>query len=234
MEQATPEASGPEKQSMVLGLIAFILSIAGFIMAVAALQTILIGLAVGIAGLIVGIIATTQRKGTGFAVTAIVIGSLSIVAAPVACVGHTADTIEEEIRAPSENGGREYGPGEVATVENHAVTVSNVVYPYTSGNEYEKPNPGNQYVKVTITIKNTSQENINFNPFDYKLEDSRKVQTQQALAGYSSGDHLTSGTLAPGGEVVGSIIFEIPATATPVALLADAGFGDPPVRIRLS
>jgi hypothetical protein len=228
----------PQKQSQTLGIVALILAIVGFILTVAALQTLIIGIALGFGGMIVGIIATTQRRGTGMAIAAIVIGILCPIVAPFSCIGHAVNTVSlEETSKPINTGSSsadkqiEYQKGEVATVGSHTITVTGIVAPYPMLSY--TPRLGYQFVKVTIKITNTSNQPYNFNPSDYKLEDSRKVQNEAGPESYSSEEPLTSGTLASGGEVVGSMVYEIPTSSLPQALLAYAGYNNPPVRLKL-
>jgi hypothetical protein len=73
---------------------------------------------------------------------------------------------------------------------------------------YSTPKKGNEYVLVNLTIQNTSDKEVSYNPYDFKLQDSNGNQTTSSYV--SLDDQLDSGSLAANGKVVGSISFEAP------------------------
>ncbi|MDP9276112.1 MAG: DUF4352 domain-containing protein [Chloroflexota bacterium] len=73
------------------------------------------------------------------------------------------------------------------------------------------PAPGNRYVKLTVRYDNGTAKEASFNVFDWKLQDSAGVRKSQTFALVDLTDPLSSGKLAPGGFVSGSIVFELPA-----------------------
>jgi hypothetical protein len=73
------------------------------------------------------------------------------------------------------------------------------------------PAPGNRYVKLTVRYDNGTAKEIAYNVFDWKMQDSNGVRRSQTFAFIDNPDALSSGQLAPGGFVSGSIIFELPA-----------------------
>lgn len=80
----------------------------------------------------------------------------------------------------------------------------------SSGKEYEKPKDGMEYVIVTVKYKNTGDEKISYNPYDFKMLNSKGQITDQAFTTIDSNTALSSGELAPGGEISGTIAFEQP------------------------
>ena len=82
---------------------------------------------------------------------------------------------------------------------------------YNAGSTYSKPNDGNQYVLVNVTIENKGKETISYNPFDFKLDDNGN---QTDLSEYVSDDDgnqiandtLNSGNLAENGKVTGTMV----------------------------
>jgi Domain of unknown function (DUF4352) len=72
------------------------------------------------------------------------------------------------------------------------------------------PAPDNRYVKLTVRYDNGTAKEASFNVFDWKLQDSAGVRKSQTFALVDLADPLSSGKLAPGGFVSGSIVFELP------------------------
>lgn len=73
---------------------------------------------------------------------------------------------------------------------------------------YNTPKAGKEYVIVNVTIRNLGSDEISYNPFDFKVQDANGAQENETFA--SLDDSLSSGTLAPGGKVTGSMPFEVP------------------------
>ena len=73
---------------------------------------------------------------------------------------------------------------------------------------YNTPKAGKEFVIVNVTIKNLGEDEVSYNPFDFKVQDANGAQESQTFA--SLDDSLSSGTLAPQGKVTGSIPFEVP------------------------
>lgn len=82
---------------------------------------------------------------------------------------------------------------------------------FNPGSDISKPNAGNQYVIVNVTITNKSKDSVDYNPFDFKLDDAGNQTDLSEMLMDSNGnqvvtDTLQSGTLAPGGSVTGSMV----------------------------
>jgi hypothetical protein len=56
------------------------------------------------------------------------------------------------------------------------VTVTNVVYGASSGNDFETPEAGNVYVTMNVDMKNNSSQEANFNPTDFVLLDGKGIK----------------------------------------------------------
>ena len=80
----------------------------------------------------------------------------------------------------------------------------------SNGSEWDKPKDGNEFVIVSVTIKNGGSSEISYNPFDYKMQNSQGQITDQAFTTINNDTSLSSGKLAAGGSVSGSIAFEQP------------------------
>ncbi|RDG18008.1 DUF4352 domain-containing protein [Leuconostoc pseudomesenteroides] len=79
---------------------------------------------------------------------------------------------------------------------------------YTNGDgDIDSPDSGKQYVVVNITITNNSDDKIDYNPFDYKLDDNGN-QTDFDSTVSTVDSELNSGTLAKGASVTGNLVGE--------------------------
>lgn len=61
-----------------------------------------------------------------------------------------------------------------------------------------------------VEIENSGDENISYNPFNFKMANSEGQIVDQALTIIDNDTSLESGELAPGGTVSGTIVFEQP------------------------
>lgn len=99
--------------------------------------------------------------------------------------------------------------GETIIHDDVHFTVNSVTY--HAGTKYAKPNDGNQYVIVNVTIENKGKKTVSYNRYDFKLDDKGN---QTRLSEYITGDDgtkvvndiLNTGDLAEGGKVTGSMI----------------------------
>ncbi|MCL2094777.1 DUF4352 domain-containing protein [Candidatus Saccharibacteria bacterium] len=99
--------------------------------------------------------------------------------------------------------------GDVIAWEGKEITVTAVERNWSSGNQFIAPNSGNEFVVVTVSIENKSDRNINFNPFDWRMQNG-----DGAIEGHSwtaeANNALGSGELIPNGRRSGTILFEVP------------------------
>lgn len=73
--------------------------------------------------------------------------------------------------------------------------------------QYQTAKAGKEYIVVNVTIRNGGTSEISYNPFDFKVQNSNGAQEDQSFAVLD--DPLRSGTLIGGGNVTGSIPFEV-------------------------
>ena len=66
---------------------------------------------------------------------------------------------------------------------------------------------GKATTEVVVTYTNNSNETKSFNAFDWKIEDVNGVRT--TFDAFSGAEYLSSGDLAVGGTISGSIFFEV-------------------------
>ena len=98
--------------------------------------------------------------------------------------------------------------GETVKYNNVELTVTK--FKTTKGGEFDSLKTGNEYAIVTVKYKNTGKENIPYNPFDFKIRNSKGQVTDNTYISAIEKDKLDSGDLAPGGEGEGSMAFEVP------------------------
>lgn len=114
-----------------------------------------------------------------------------------------------------------YEYGEEATLDGAKIKVVKVEK--SSGTKYEKPDTGKEFVIVTVQISNTSDKNISYNVFDYKIQNSQGQITSQTI--YTGAKNtLSSGELAPGGSVTGTIPFETTKGDSNLTLIYEGNF----------
>ncbi|MBT2639677.1 DUF4352 domain-containing protein [Bacillus sp. ISL-39] len=111
---------------------------------------------------------------------------------------------EEEAQPVKE----EFAVGEKVQLGDNVLTVTKAEK--SAGSEYDQPKDGHEYVVVTVVIENAGEENISYNPFDFKMSNSQGQILDQAFTTIDTNSALQSGELAPGGKVTGTIAFEQP------------------------
>lgn len=101
-----------------------------------------------------------------------------------------------------------YAINEEVKLNNAVVKVTKVEK--SNGGDFDKPKDGMEYVIVTVQIKNSGDSEISYNPFDFTMQNSKGQITNKAFTTIDSDTSLSSGNLAGGGEVSGTIAFEQP------------------------
>lgn len=112
---------------------------------------------------------------------------------------------EESIEEETE---QVFNVGDSVELDGTIITVVNVEK--SPGDEWDKPQEGNEFVIITVRYENNSDENISYNPFDFQIKNSQGQITEQAFVITEGWLTLNSGELAPGGKVEGTITFEAP------------------------
>lgn len=77
---------------------------------------------------------------------------------------------------------------------------------------------GKEFVIVTVQITNNSDSTLDYNTFEFKMQDSNGVQQNEAITALSEGK-LNSGSLAKGGKVTGKLAYEVPKDDAGLKLL---------------
>jgi len=109
---------------------------------------------------------------------------------------------------PTADSDKVYTVSEAASIAGCNMVVNGVTK--SNGTEYDTPQSGNEYVIVNVTISNSGKENLAYNPFYFKMQNSKGQITDTAFASVNQDTALNSGELAPGGSVTGTVVFEQP------------------------
>lgn len=112
----------------------------------------------------------------------------------------------------------EFKVGETASFDNKSLTVTEVQRNYDTGNQFARPEAGKEFVIVTVNITNNSDKTLDYNTFEFKMQDSNGVQQNEAITALSEGK-LNSGSLAAGGKVTGKLAYEVPKDDAGLKLL---------------
>lgn len=80
----------------------------------------------------------------------------------------------------------------------------------SNGNAYKSPKPGNQFLIVTIYIKNNSKEKKYYSYENWTMSNSKKEEKKRIFTSINVDTALYSGELVRGGIKTGSMVFEQP------------------------
>jgi hypothetical protein len=106
---------------------------------------------------------------------------------------------DEKVSASKGNSGSDgltIAVGEPAELDDRTLTVTEVERNYTPRNQFSKAQSGNEYLRVFITLTNTSRRDIDYNPFNFEVQDSNGVQKNQTFVSEVP-YNLESESLAP-------------------------------------
>ena len=126
---------------------------------------------------------------------------------------------------------QEFGIGDTVKLGDHQVTVTGVEK--SAGTDMDKPKDGHEYVIVSVKVENVGNKNISYNPFHFKMSNSQGQIVDKALTIVDSETALSSGELAPGGSVSGTIAFEQPTGETLSLIFEPGAFSSRSVTINL-
>ena len=89
---------------------------------------------------------------------------------------------------------------------------------YTPQNRFSKAESGNEFMRVFVRLVNTSNRPIDYNRFDFEVQDSNGVQKRASTIPELPRE-LDHGDLAPDGTVEGNMVFEVPRNDNNLALI---------------
>lgn len=127
----------------------------------------------------------------------------------------------EKKSAPKSKGGSDsvtVAVGETAELDDRTLTVAEVESNYAANSRFSRVESGNQNLRVWVTLTNTSNRSISYNPFDFQVQDSNGVQTRISPMPETPNE-LRSGELAPEGRVEGNLVFEVPENDNNLSLI---------------
>ncbi|MFZ1301294.1 MAG: DUF4352 domain-containing protein [Candidatus Microsaccharimonas sp.] len=151
-------------------------------------------------------------------VVLIIIGSAAGGKKDDAPVSTATDTNSSTNTVAKEEAKTEFKVGETASFDDKSITIKEVQRNYDTGNQFAKPESGKEFVLVTVEIANNGSSSMDFNSFEFKLQDSSGVQQNESFTALSEGK-LNSGSLASGGKVTGKLAYEVPKDDAGLKLL---------------
>ena len=113
-----------------------------------------------------------------------------------------------------------YSVGDSVDLNGKVVTV--LSFEKSNGNDFDKPKEGMEYVIISLKIKNNGTDKITYNPFDFKMQNSKGQITDMGFTTVDQKTALSSGELASGGEVEGTVTFEEPKDDSGLVLIYQA------------
>lgn len=199
-----PSMSGMAITAFVLGIISFSTSFVPIVNNLSAFLALL--------GVIFGIIGTVvtckgKKRGKAFGIIALVLNVLAIVLV-LASQNYYGEQLDNLAGNPAKGtkGATTAHVGEPLTLDNNLeITVVSV-----EGGL--KNYDGSAITKVVVKYVNNGKNEVSYNTLDWKAENSSGAQTNITM--YSDGqlstnaDSLSSGKLAPGGTVSGTMYFK--------------------------
>ena len=239
MSKQSSEKSGLATAGMILGIVAIVGAWIPFINFVSVI--------LGVLALILGGVSLFQKRSIGKATAGVVLGILTIVLFVAMYGGAAANNSDSKDTSKvtgnsssqsSEDKSSEktvFNVGEVISFDGKEVAVNSVDRNWSSGNQFIVPDSGNEFVKVNVTIKNTSSNEISYNTFDWKMQDSNGNIVSPASSTYSVDGAISSGELAEGGTKTGFLVFEVPSGDNELVLRYEPSFwSSKKVEIRLN
>jgi len=109
----------------------------------------------------------------------------------------------------TDSANKEYAVGDTVDLSDRTLKVNEAQSNYLPLNQSSRPVPGNQFVRVNVTLMNKSSGQISFTPFDFKLQDANGVQRGYTIA-VDMPNPLNTSNLAPNDSVIANIAFEAP------------------------
>lgn len=126
-------------------------------------------------------------------------------------VNKSSNDQSEQVGSEAAEEKTQFNVGEDISFDSKTVTISNVERNWNSGNQFITPDSGNEYVKVQVDIQNNSNNQVSYNTFDWKIQNSNGVIKDVDSAAFVADGALNSGELAANGKVSGFLVFQVPA-----------------------
>lgn len=213
------QPTAPKSSSNALAITALVLGIVAFCVG----WTGPFGLVVAAAAVVFGIIALVKKQSKGMGVTGVVLGGIAFITAliitslGVALIGGAAqyaNNVSNEQKAVDSTK-KVFAKGEVAQFDKLQVKVTAVTVGWQPNDGFSKPDDGKQYALVSLDIKNTSNETVSVNPFDFKIDENGTASDHDFT---TTSTPLNSVELKPGASVSGDLVFQVGQGATGLKL----------------
>lgn len=135
----------------------------------------------------------------------------------------TEETTEEESEEETtEEEKEEFKTNEKIAFEGRVLEVTGVEY--SNGSDFDKPKDGMEYVIVSVLIENNSDKELSYNPYDFKMQNSQGQIESKTFTIIDKETSLSSGKLAPGGNVSGTVVWEQPKDDDGLKLIFEPSF----------
>lgn len=160
-----------------------------------------------------------EKNGNWFArhkvVTAILIIAVIGGIAAAANGGDDAKVVDKPGESTAQDNNKtsektQFNVKETISFDSKEVTVTGVERNWNTGNQFITPEAGKEFVKVQVTIKNNSNNDITYSTIDWKMKDSGNVLYDFASATFMIDGSLGSDTLVAGDTISGFLAFEVP------------------------
>lgn len=160
-----------------------------------------------------------MKKITGVLLALLIALTLTACDASVSSTGagETSDT-----EAPAAEERTEFQLGEDINVDDAVMTVVSAEK-FKPKSEFDTPADGKVFYIVNVKIENGGTEPLDYNEFNYKIEDANGVQTDGAFV-TDVPNKMNSGSLAPGGKLDANLVFEVPEDMKGLKLVMEPNF----------
>ena len=135
----------------------------------------------------------------------------------------TTEESEEEKKKPEPK--KKTGPnnvqasvGQTAELSDRTLVVNEVERNYAPPSRVPNLEPGNEFVRVFVTLTNTDNQTFDYNPNNFKVQDSNGVQ-QTPRNPPQLPYTFQHGSLAPNGTLEGNMVFQVPQGDTGLSLI---------------
>ncbi|MFP5116040.1 DUF4352 domain-containing protein [Bacillaceae bacterium C204] len=153
---------------------------------------------------------------------------LIIIAAVARSGGNSSETPKEVLSRNSTSSltktkaPKEFQVGETFQLDEYKVSVNKVEK--STGNKFDKPKSGNEFVIVTVTIENGGTATIDYNQFDFNIKNSQGNMIEATITTIDDDTRFNAGLLPSGGKVSGTVVFEAPKDDTKLQLIFTPSF----------
>jgi hypothetical protein len=132
--------------------------------------------------------------------------------------GETQAATSTSSEKSEDSANQEYAVGDTVELSDRTFKVNEAQGEYLPFDQSSLPVPGQQFVRVNLTLTNKSTDDVSFTPFDFGLQDASGAQRGHTIV-EEMPNPFHSGNLSPNGSVTGNIAFEAPQGAAGFKLI---------------